>query len=120
MEDTIMRKVKNYRIFKETKEEMIAAGRFHPSLMITFIDKSGRHTHRLTSGYEDDIHVYRNADLTCVLSVNERLVYVGMEVFKGDDAVGDVFLQGDQVTETLGKIDLAPFTMIRRLMQYID
>lgn len=115
-----MRKVKNYRIFNETTEEMIAAGRFNPSLKITFVDRSGRHTHNLASGYGDDIHVYRNADLTCVLSVNERLGYVGMEVFKGDDAVGDVFLQGDQVTETLGKLELAPFTMIRRLMQYID
>jgi hypothetical protein len=115
-----MRRINNYRIFKETTEEMIAGGRFNPSLMITFIDKSGRHTHRLASGYGDEIHVYRNGDLTCVLSVNERLGYAGMEVFKGDDAVGDVFLQGDQVTETLGKLELAPFTMIRRLMQYID
>ena len=114
-----MRRINNYRIFKETTEEMIAGGRFNPSLMITFIDKSGRHTHRLTSGYSDEIHAYRHEDFTCVLSVNERLGYLGMEVFKGDDAVRDVFLQGDQVTETLGKIDLAPFTIIRKLMEFI-
>jgi hypothetical protein len=118
MEDT-MRRINNYRIFKETTEEMIAGGRFNPCLKITFVDRSGRHTHRLTSGYSDEIHAYRNADLTCVLSVNERLGYVGLEVFNGEDAVGDVFLQGDQVTETLGKSDLAPFTIIRKLMQFI-
>jgi hypothetical protein len=114
-----MRRINNYRIFKETTEEMIAAGRFNPCLKITFVDRLGRHTHRLTSGYSDEIHAYRNADLTCVLSVNERLGYVGLEAFNGEDAVGDVFLQGDQVTETLGKSDLAPFKIIRKLMQFI-
>jgi hypothetical protein len=114
-----MRRINNYRIFKETTEEMIAEGRYNRSLMITFVDRSGRHTHRLTSGYSDEIHVYRNGDLTCVLSVNERLGYVGLEVFNGETAVGDVFLQGDQVTEILGRSDLAPFTIIRRLMELI-
>jgi hypothetical protein len=114
-----MRRINNYRIFKETTEEMIAGGRFNPCLKITFIDRSGRHTHNLGSGYADDIHAYRNAELTCVLSVNERLGYVGLEVFNGEDAVGDIFLQGDQVTETLGRIDLAPFTIIRKLMERI-
>jgi len=115
-----MRKVKNYRIFKESNEEMIAAGRFHPCLKITFIDRFGRHTHNLASGYGDDLHVYRSGNLTCVLSVNERLGYVGMEVFSGEDTVGDVFLQGYQVPETLGKLELAPFTIIRRLLQVIS
>jgi hypothetical protein len=114
-----MRRINNYRIFKETTEEMIAGGRYNRSLMITFVDRSGRHTHNLGSGYADEIHVYRNADLTSVLSVNERLGYVGLEVFNGENAVGDVFLQGDQVGETLGRSDLTPFTIIRRLMELI-
>jgi hypothetical protein len=42
-----MRRINNYRIFKETTEEMVAGGRFKPSLMITFVDRSGRHTHML-------------------------------------------------------------------------
>ena len=115
-----MRRLNNYRISKETAEEMIACGRYNPCLKITFVDRSGRHTHSLASGYADEIHVYRNADLTCVLSVNERLGYVGLEVFKGEDTVGDVFLKGYQVTETLGKSELAPFTIIRRLLQFIS
>ena len=114
-----MRRINNYRIFKETTEEMIAGGRFNPCLKITFVDRSGRHTHNLGSGYGDELHVYRNGDLTCVLSLNQRLGYVGMEVFKGADAIGDIFLQGDQVIETLGITDLAPFTIIRRLMEFI-
>jgi hypothetical protein len=65
------------------------------------------------------MHVYRNGDLTCVLSLNERLGYVGLEVFSGKDTVGDIFLQGDQVSETLGRIDLAPFNIMQKLIEFI-
>ena len=114
-----MKKVRNFSIAKESPDEMTAAGRFNPSLKITFRDRSGRHCHELSAGYEDGIHVYREAGITLVLSVNRRLGYVGLEVFEGDDAVGDVFLEGDRVTETLGSLDLAPFTIIRRLLEVI-
>ncbi|MBC2711134.1 MAG: hypothetical protein HGJ94_09110 [Desulfosarcina sp.] len=113
-----MKRVKNYRITKEATKEMIAGGRFNPGLKITFRDRLGQHTHKLAAG-EDDIHVYREAGLTCVLSVNERLGYIGLEVFEGDQTVGDIFLQGNQVKEVLGREDLAPFTIIRRLMEFI-
>jgi hypothetical protein len=48
------------------------------------------------------------------LSLNNCLGYAGLEVFKGEDVIGDVFLQGDQVAEILGRSDVAPFTIIRR------
>ena len=114
-----MRKVKNYRITKESTDEMIAAGMFNPSLEIIFRDWHGIHRHKLSAGYADDIHVYREAGLTCVLSVNNSLGYIGLEAFEGSQSIGDVFLQGEQVTEALGRADLAPFTIIRRLMEFI-
>ena len=98
---------------------MIAAGRFNPSLEIIFRDRHGIHRHKLSAGYADDIHVYRESSLTCVLSINNSLDYVGLEAFEGGQAVGDVFFQGEQVVEALGKNDLAPFTIIRRLMEFI-
>jgi hypothetical protein len=54
-----------------------------------------------------------------VLSINNSLGYVGLEVFEGSEQAGDIFLQENQVTETLGRMDLAPFTIIRRLMEFI-
>ena len=114
-----MTRVKNYRITKESKDEMIAAGRFNPSLEIIFRDRHDTHRHKLSAGYADDIHVYREAGLTCVLSINNSLGYIGMETFEGSQPVGDIFLQGDQVVETLGRSDLSPFTIIRRLMDFI-
>ncbi|MFH1983196.1 MAG: hypothetical protein ABIL58_15240 [Pseudomonadota bacterium] len=111
--------MKRTRISKESTEDMIAAGRFNPSLELTFRDSRGLHTHKIAAGYHDGLHIYHEHGLTYVLTVNFYLEYVGLEVFDGDDAVGDVFLQGDQVKEVLPREDLAPFTMIRRLMPYI-
>ncbi|WP_155320843.1 hypothetical protein [Desulfosarcina ovata] len=114
-----MTKVKNYSITKESTDEMIAAGRFNPSLEIIFRDRHGIHRHKLSAGYADDIHVYREAGLTCVLSINNGLGYIGLEIFEGSQPFGDIFLQGDQVAEALGRSDLSPLFMIRRLMQFI-
>jgi hypothetical protein len=110
-----MRKITNYSISKEPIEDMIEAGRFNPCIQITFRDRRGVHTHKLGAGYKDDIHVYREHGDTFVLTRNCRLGYVGLEVFNGNESVGDIFLQGDNVTEILGRDDLAPFTIIRRL-----
>ena len=115
-----MTRVKNYSITKESTEEMIAAGIFNPCLEITFWDRHGTYRHKLSAGYADEIHVYREAGLTFVLSVNEGLGYIGMETFEGSQPAGDIFLQEDQVVETLGRTDLAPFTIIRRLMEFMD
>ena len=114
-----MTRVKNYSITKESTGEMIAAGRFNPSLEIIFRDRHGIHRHKLSAGYADDIHVYRESGLTCVLSINNSLGYVGLETFEGGQPAGDIFLQEGQVVEILGRTDLAPFTIIRRLMEFI-
>lgn len=114
-----MKSVKNYSIKKEPIDEMIASGRFNPSLEIVFQDRCGTHRHKLFAGYSDDIHVYREAGLTCILSINNRIGYIGLEVFDGSQPAGDIFLQGGQILETLGRNDLSPFTIIRRLMVFI-
>jgi len=114
-----MQRVKNCSISKESTNEMIAAGRFNPSLEIVFRDRCGIHRHKLSAGYSDDLHIYREGSLTCVLSINNRMGYIGMEVFDGSQPAGDVFLQGDQILETIGRNDLSPFTIIRRLMSFI-
>ena len=114
-----MRKVTNYSIEKESLEDMRKAKRFNPCLEMMFRDKSGTHTHKLSAGYADDIYVYREHGITFVLTNNPCLGYVGLEVFNGNERVGDLFLEYHQVIEVLGRCDLAPFTMIRRLKEYI-
>ena len=81
-----MTRVKNYSITKESTDEMIAAGRFNPSLEIIFRDRHGTHRHKLSAGYADDIHVYREAGLTCVLSVNNGLGLHRHGSFRGKPA----------------------------------
>ena len=114
-----MRRVKNYIIQKESYDDMYKAGRFNPSLEVTFRDKVGIYTHKLSAGYSDDIEVYREHGEIYVLSRNRNLGYVGLEVFSGADIAGDMFLQGDSVNEVLGHDDIAPFTIIRRMREYI-
>ena len=114
-----MKRVKNYSISKESIDEMIAAGRFNPSLEIVFEDSSGIHRNKLSADYSDEIHIYREAGLTCVLSINNRIGYIGMEAFDGSQPFGDIFLQGDQILEALGRNGLSPFTIIRRLLAFI-
>ena len=114
-----MQREKNYSISKEATDEMITAGRFNPCLEIVFRDRSGIHRHKLSAGYADNLHIYREADLTCVLSINNRIGYIGLEVFDGNQPFGDIFLQGEQILETLGRYNLSPFTIIRRLLAFI-
>ena len=114
-----MRRVK-YQIQKETVEAMCKAGRFNPALEITFRDKTGTHTHTLGIGSGDALDVYREGQETFALARNFGLGYVGLEIFRGDETVGEMFIQSqDEVNEIVGSIDLMPYTIIRRMAQYI-
>jgi hypothetical protein len=114
-----MHKINNYSINKESTEDMINAGRFNPCLEITYRDRSGKHTHKLSAGYSDDIDVYRDDLDTFILSRNSRLGYVGLEVFEGAERTGSIFLESHQVKEVLGREDLAPFNAIKRMREYL-
>lgn len=99
---------------------MRKAQRYNQALEITFRDRSGSHTHALSAGHSDDLHVYREGVETYVLSLNHSLSYVGLQVFTGADSAGDIFLQDGQVEEILGSLEYAPFTIIRRLREYVN
>lgn len=114
-----MRRINNYSISKESTEDMIKAGRFNPCLQITFRDKTGKHTHTLSAGYSDVLDVYREGTETFIFSTNFRLGYIGLEIFEGAEKAGDIFLEGYQMKEVLGRDDLTPLTIIRRLKNYI-
>ena len=113
------RRISNYTIKKETFEDMCKAKRFNPCLEITFRDKTGIHTHKLDAGYGDSMDIYREGGVTYVLSRNPGLGYIGIQAFKSAETVGDMFLESEQVESMLGRDDLAPFTIIRRLVDYI-
>jgi len=115
--------VKNYSIKKESIEDMVKGKRFNPSLEITFTDKTGTYTHKIGAGNSDYKDVYRENGITYLLTRNYGLSYVGLEVFKGNDKLGDIFLQSDwDIDEFLGKngIEKAPYNIIKILDQYIE
>ena len=109
----------DYKIGKESFEDMLKAGRFNPCLEITFRDRKGAHTHKISAGYEDDVLVYRENGTTYVLSHNPRLGYVGVEVFEGDENVDGLFLQGEEMFDALGDNNLTPCEMLQHLKDLI-
>ena len=114
-----MRRTTNYTISKESFEDMIDARRCNPCLEITSRDRTGKQTHKISAGYSDEIHVYRENGETFILAQNTGLGYVGLEVFRDGKQVGDIFLEPHQITKLLGRDDLMPVTIIRRLNAYV-
>jgi len=113
-----MRTVNNFQIGKESLEDQCKAGRWNPALEITFRDRHGQHRHKLGAGYSDDIHVFREHGLTFIVGTNSRLGYVSLEVYEGKDKLGEVFLEYHNLQEALGKTDLKPITLAKRLKDY--
>lgn len=114
-----MRRAKRFTITKESLEEQVNAHRFNPCLEITFHDREGEHKHKISAGYSDEIHVFRNQSHTLVLSFNSKLGYVGLEAFHGDEKLNDVFLSGSEMLAAFGEDDLEPSRMIRILQEWL-
>ena len=108
-----MRTIHNYKLEKETWESQRIAGRYNPATEIVFRDKRGIHRHTIGAGNSDNIHVFREGYWTIVLSVNYGLPYCGIEIFDGDMAFYDTFVQGEPATEY---VDLTPINMTKALM----
>ncbi len=114
-----MRRINRFKISKESYEDMLHAKRFNPSLEITFRDRSGQHTHKLSAGYGDVLDVYREGTETYILSSNSKLGYIGLEILEGPDKTGAIFLQEHQVKEILGRDDMAPYNAIKKMRDHI-
>lgn len=114
-----MQKLTDYQIYRESIDAMWAAQRIHRALEICFTDETGSHTHTLSAGTDDEVHVHKDAGDTCVLSLNNRLGYVGLQVFRSETAVGEIFFQEGQVAEASIDIEAAPVILIRQLREYI-
>lgn len=113
-----------FEVEEETYEEQSRAGRYNPGLVLLYRDKRKIQRVPIGAGTSDDIYVYREGDDIYVLTVNDRLGYVGLDIFSGDPAekAGEMFLQTDyEIEEILGRrgLDLSPPTMIRYMSNYI-
>ena len=99
---------------------MLSSDRFNKSLEIHFSDNGNKRIHKISAGYTDRIHVYLRGNELVVLSVNEYLGYVSIEVFNGDGRVGDMFMQDYQMTEAFGTFDLDPHKMANLLYEHLS
>ena len=76
-------------------------GHFHQGLMMDHNCVS----HRLTAGTKDNLHILESGPVLYVLTLNTSLDYIGLDVYmpKEEDAIDSIFLQGDAITECIGK-----------------
>ena len=110
-----------YTLSSETTEEQFAAKRHNPATVCQFRDHTGIHRVVLGSGDNDYINMYREGGLTFIVNRNYQLGYVGMNVFEGDDCIGDIFLQStEKVDELLGRggIDKSGWWIAKTLADY--
>ena len=114
-----MRRISTFTIDKESFDDMIKAGRFNQCLEITFRDRTGKYTHKLSAGGSDVLDVYREGLETYVLSSHCGLGYMGLEIFEGSERIGQMFVEALEVKKTLGGKNLAPFTIIKKLRRFI-
>jgi len=110
------------KLEKETWEEQQEAGRYNPGLVVLFRDRRGKHRVPISAGYSDDVEGFRSGDETYILSMNQGLNYVGLEVFRGSESMGDIFVDRDyDIDEILGPrgLNLTDHTIVKRLAGYI-
>jgi len=99
---------------------MLSSDRFNKSLEIHYSNNGKIHIHKIGAGYTDRIHVYLRGNELVVLSVNEYLGYVSIEVFNGDGRVGEMFMQDYQMTEAFGTFDIDPDKMANLLYEHLS
>lgn len=108
----MMRREKKYSLERQQFE--------HPQL--TYRDKNGLHSVEILAGQTDNIEVFKEGNVTYVLSWNPRKQYAGMEAFMGHDKVGEVFIQNQGKLEKLlgkGWLELNQTTIAKKLLYYI-
>jgi hypothetical protein len=66
-----------YQLGWETFEQMMAAKRYNKSRILIV----GNKTAPINAGNEDKVFVYTNDVHICVLSVNTKIGYVGLDIF---------------------------------------
>jgi hypothetical protein len=110
-----MRKLKNYQIEKEDISNMVKAGRFNPALELTYKNN----TVTISAGYSDSISVYEEDKVIYILTYNDRLRYIGLEIVEENTIVGDIFLQSPEEVIGPNWENKADYNLIKILRNYI-
>jgi len=125
-----LRRFRDYQLRLEDRDKQWAAGRWNPALELAYHVGSGKSRREvvitLGAGHSDSMKVYREASADgrlYILTTNWSLDYAGLDEheFLTGDKLGDVFFQGDQVTNTLGDDwnDKSAPWIIKVLQQYL-
>lgn len=109
-----------YQLGWESFDQMLKAGRHNKSRAIYIKNKMAP----LNAGNEDRVFVYYNDNHICVLSLNTRLGYIGLDVFDKELRLqSDIFINKDSYLyyETISDIgiDADEHSLLNRLYNFV-
>jgi hypothetical protein len=90
------------KIITESWEEQNASGRYYPAEVMEI----GHYQYRLNSGRTDDISIWGDKDRYLVLTINNRLGYIGLDEYlkNNREPIDGIFIQDyNEAVEILGK-----------------
>ena len=116
-----MKTIHNYTFDLESLADQLEAKRYNPATELHRRDRKGKYKVTLGCGSSDDVSVYLDSGLMVVLTVNRSLDYCGIEVFKRDEMIGEMFLQTDfEISDVLGRkgLDYENITIAKILFNH--
>lgn len=116
-----MRTLHTYTVDRESWESMNAAGRYNPAWELTYSLPGGElHTVTLGAGSSDALAVFHEAGRVYVVTSNDGLGYVGLQVFEGSEEVAETFMDSGQGDTTDYILELTPIWQAKRLADWTD
>ncbi len=106
-----MKRLKSYSLEPKPSED-------YNRPRLTYRDKRGMHSVEVNTGKMHELRVYREGEKTYVLTFNSLYGCAGLQVFHGNEELGEVFLQNRKGLESvLGKkaLEVTLLSMVRRM-----
>lgn len=113
-----MRTFRPWQTAPESYDSQREAGRYNPATELRYTTDE-TYTVTIGAGTADELDVFIEGSLLFVLSTNQGLGYVGLQVFEGSDEVGMSFM--DSSTPNVDYIlGLTPIWRAKRIANWMD
>jgi hypothetical protein len=114
------RRLEQYKIRHETREDAWKAGRRNRALELHYRTEGLEQRLTLAAGCRDEISAHLNEETVYVLATNRGLGYVGLETWHDGDKIDDLFFQNaeDNLGDDVWELD--DRELLRRLEAYLE
>ena len=74
----------------------------------------------LSTGYREEVEVYKHCGLTLVVGVNFDHGYASLMVIDGHEVTDEIFFEGDHFIDLIGVFKLPLRTICKRLFEILE